>query len=575
MEYPDIWGESIIFAFSGLEGKTDFFHPFIAGTLAKFGDLILRIENGINFGFQNTNLSRKIKPLIVSSDIILSKKPEISIIFVEKNTIIGTYTDDFVPFLENSKSETIGKYQIFYLLTQSGVVMLLINKKNKRFSLVYDPKSKENAKRKAIRYLEKTSISREIKKKLNFFKNLYLPEFKTKREAKTYLKAMSVMKVNCENAQGKIKHIWTTPDRWPHRHMWFWDSAFHTFGNFFISPILAKETLLSVLCCQRKDGFISITMNPEKGIVYDDLTQPPLFAWAGYEIFKKTGNIDFLETLYAGITKYIKWLYENRDRDKDGLLEWIIEENITGKCGESGMDNSPRFDRIRQNEPVAAIDLNCFAINEIDHLSKIARILQRKKESLLWHKLANEKKKMVDIFLWDEKDGFYYDRKQNGEFIRVKTVASFLPFLAGIPDFNKARTILNKLVDENLFWTDFPLPSVAKNEESFSKDMWRGGTWINYNFLIYKGLIRYGFRKIARRLALKTKNGVEKWYLKNGSIFEFYDPDNKIPPKQLSRKDWCGKRGWTRTIADYQWSAALYIAILNELRGKNGKFRRF
>ncbi|MCM8759111.1 MAG: hypothetical protein NC906_04985 [Candidatus Omnitrophica bacterium] len=566
MVYPNIWGKDIIFAFSGIEGKTDVIHPFIAGTQEEFGSFVLRIDDGINFGFRKTNPSRKPEPLIVASDIIITKNPPISIVFIEKNAVIGRYTNDLVPFLENSTPQADGKYLVSSLLTKVGAIILLIDNKSKKFSLVYDPESKEKARRKAIMLLNRISISKEIKKKLDFFEKAHLPEFKNKKEKITYLKALSVIKVNCESPQGKIKYTWTTPDRWPHRYMWFWDSAFHTFGNYFISPSLAEQTLLAVLSCQREDGFISITMSPEKGRVYENVTQPPLFAWAGYELFKKTGNRDFLEVIYENISKYIRWLYKNRDRDQDGLLEWRIEKDLVSKCGESGMDNSPRFDEIKPNDPIAAIDLNCFAINEMVHLAKIAEILKRQKESSIWKTLADEKRKLVDTFLWDEKDGFYYDRKQNGEFIRIKTVSSFLPLFACISDPNKAITISNKIKDKNLFWTDFPLPSVAKNEKSFSKDMWRGGTWLNYNFMIYRGLLRYGFRKLARQLALKTKSGVEKWYLKNGSIFEFYDPDNKIPPKQLPRKDWLGKKGWVRTISDYQWSAAIYVAILNELR---------
>ncbi|MCM8764843.1 MAG: hypothetical protein NC830_05770, partial [Candidatus Omnitrophica bacterium] len=392
--------------------------------------------------------------------------------------------------------------------------------------------------------------------------------FMTEKEEKTYLKAISVMKVNCENAQGQIKFLWTTPDRWPHRYMWFWDSAFHTLGNRSISLKLAESTLLAVLSCQRKDGFISITMGPEKIRIYENLTQPPLFAWAGLKLFKKTRNYEFLEILHIAISKYIKWLYENRDRDKDGLLEWAIEDSPLCKCGESGMDNSPRFDAIKPGEIFAAIDLNCFAINEMEQLSQTAWILGKKEEANIWKSIANEKKIMVNKFLWDKKDCFYYDRKRNGGFVRIKTIASFTPLFAGVAETEKARKLIEKLKSKDLFWTNMPVASVAKNEKTFSKDMWRGGTWLNYNFMIYEGLMRYGFKKYAKQLILRTKKAVEDWYLKKGSIFEFYDPDNQVAPRELPRKDWLGKKGWTRAIADYQWSAAIYAAILNELRNE-------
>ncbi|HOC03521.1 MAG TPA: flagellar biosynthesis protein FlgM, partial [bacterium] len=105
--------------------------------------------------------------------------------------------------------------------------------------------------------------------------------------------------------------------------------------------------------CQREDGFISITMNPEKGRVYEDITQPPLFAYTALELYKTTKNRDFLEFVYNAIKRYIEWLYRNRDNDSDGLLEWLINEGKESKCGESGMDNSPRFDDIEPEDHLA------------------------------------------------------------------------------------------------------------------------------------------------------------------------------------------------------------------------------
>lgn len=564
MKYPDVWGEGVIFAFSGIEGKTDWSHPFIATTGPDFGQFIFVFDEKTQFGFKNLNRDKKIRASIVSSDIFLTENPATAMIFVEKDKIIGRYSSDFAPYLGNPPQSRYANEPVISL--ENGNVALSILPDKKIFSCVFDLKSKESAIRKARKILSEVSVEKGIKKKLDFFRTLDYPEFNSEIEEKTYLKAISIMKVNCESKQGKIKCLWTTPDRWPHKHMWFWDSAFHTFGNKFISYQIAENTLLALLGCQRNDGFISITMNPEKGRVYEHLTQPPLFAWAALNLFRETRNYEFLNTVYNGICKYIRWLYTNRDRDGDGLLEWIVDDNPQSKCGECGMDNSPRFDDISSDELLAAIDLNCFAINEMNCLSQIAKILKKMEESLVWKNIAEEKKKLVDKFLWDDKDNFYYDRKQNGQFVRVKTPASLLPLLAEIPNIDKARKMHNTLIDKNIFWTDFPFPSVAKNEKTFCKDMWRGGTWLNYNFLIYKGLMKYGFKKTATGLLLKTKNAVEKWYGEKGSIFEFYDPDNKIPPRDLPRKDWLGTRGWTRTITDYQWSAAIYVAILHELK---------
>lgn len=111
-------------------------------------------------------------------------------------------------------------------------------------------------------------------------------------------------------------------------------------------------------------------------------------------------------------------MYRNRDNDSDGLLEWLINEGKESKCGECGMDNSPRFDDIRPEDHLAAIDLNCFAVNEIKCLSEIADILKIKIDVDLWKKMAEEKTHLINKYLWDEDDGFIMIENRMGTSLR-------------------------------------------------------------------------------------------------------------------------------------------------------------
>ena len=85
-------------------------------------------------------------------------------------------------------------------------------------------------------------------------------------------------------------------------------------------------------------------------------------------------------------------------------------------------------------------------------------------------------------------------------------------------------------------------------------------TWINYNYLIIRGLRRYGYAEIAEELTRKTIHEIARWYEKAGSIFEYYDAEGRRPPKQLTRK-----RGtYLDVISDYGWSAAIYIQLMRD-----------
>lgn len=85
--------------------------------------------------------------------------------------------------------------------------------------------------------------------------------------------------------------------------------------------------------------------------------------------------------------------------------------------------------------------------------------------------------------------------------------------------------------------------------------------WINYNYMISKGLYCYGYNALADRIREKTIEVVNEWYEKNGTIYEFYDCENKKAPSTLRRKgdavEPYNMRVRCQTIRDYGWSCTL------------------
>lgn len=96
--------------------------------------------------------------------------------------------------------------------------------------------------------------------------------------------------------------------------------------------------------------------------------------------------------------------------------------------------------------------------------------------------------------------------------------------------------------------------------------MWRGATWINFNYLVILGLRRQGLAELAQELAEKTIRYVNKYYEQFGVLFEFFDAkDERTPPE-------CDRKGARRppydirrkmdSIRDYHWTAALTFCLL-------------
>ena len=98
-----------------------------------------------------------------------------------------------------------------------------------------------------------------------------------------------------------------------------------------------------------------------------------------------------------------------------------------------------------------------------------------------------------------------------------------------LPDLPESigHRLVEYLLDEHRFWTAVPPSSVSLDEPSFSlkehfdglRRYWRGPTWVNSAWLLWRGLVRLGYEQQAATLARAITATVSREGLR-----EFYDP---------------------------------------------------
>ena len=138
---------------------------------------------------------------------------------------------------------------------------------------------------------------------------------------RTLHRALSLMKTQVCSSEGILQRRWTTPDRWPHKDMWLWDSAFHAIGWRHIDPALAMEMLDAVLDGQRGDGFIPLRASPLK--IEPVMTQPPILCQGVKKVVEITNDWDWVAHIFPKLCAYVEWDFANRDSDGMGLVEWL------------------------------------------------------------------------------------------------------------------------------------------------------------------------------------------------------------------------------------------------------------
>lgn len=282
------------------------------------------------------------------------------------------------------------------------------------------------------------------------------------------------------------------------------------------------SNLEAFLIRQEDDGFIKRSFGPYN---YGEMHMfKPFIAQTALLGMRQTPKIDWLVDYYPKIVKYENCWYERYDKDKNNLCVWYNADH-------SGMDN--QNSRVINGLIDEGVDLNCYLYREFCALSELANILGKKEDKALFDQKAEMVKKAINELLWDEETGFYYDRLENtGKLNKVKGISGFTPLYAGIVPQNRAeRMVKEHLLNEKEFWAKYPINTLAQNEAGYDQSgaqppsghcNWNGTTWIPFNYMIFHGLLEYGYNDIAKELAYKTFDLV---YRQNQFTREYYNSD--------------------------------------------------
>lgn len=326
------------------------------------------------------------------------------------------------------------------------------------------------------------------------------------------------------------------------------------------------------------------------------IVQPPVHAtatWHVYRLSRDRGQARaFLQAMLPRLAAWHDYLHRERTRDGSPLVEiW--------HPWESGMDNSPLWDgilarisptgsvpayqrtdllvaepaerptdaeydryihlvslfresgydgaRIRATSPFAVRDVlfNTLLVRAEHDLAAIADELGEPAEH--YRERAKHVAKAVDTELWSDAHNSYLDADVvAGELIDVAAWSRFSPLFAGIPDDPRAAGVVEDLMGSTvpIDGVGLAVPSLPPSDDRFEPALyWRGPIWINANWLLYHGLLRYGFTTEAGTL---REAMIE--LARRGGFSEHYNP----------------MTGRGHGGGEFAWSAALVLDLLDQ-----------
>lgn len=252
------------------------------------------------------------------------------------------------------------------------------------------------------------------------------------------------------------------------------------------------------------------------------------------------GDYLWAEGFFQGIEKYFACYDKNYYFADCGLYVWCDDIMI-------GMDNDPAtFGRPKFS--TANIYLNSFMCVELSAAERICRRFGRKERAEYYSQKREKLIAAIQSECWDKRDEFFYSvdvdiriRKFDwfhqglGVFwktlpIKIRVWSGFIPMYAKIATKEQAAAMVRHIFDEKTFGSEYGLVTLAKDEKMFDLSVtnnpsnWLGPIWVVANYVVFRGLLNYGYLKEAEIMYERTLALLGGDMEKTGSLHEYYNP---------------------------------------------------
>jgi hypothetical protein len=373
---------------------------------------------------------------------------------------------------------------------------------------------------------------------------------------------------------------------------WFWDSCFQAIVWSRWDWRRAADELDALFAWQRADGFIPHVVfwdqrrislwkwwhymesvgTPRHKPRTTEQMQPPVLALAVERVVEAGGGAGYLRRVLPKLVAYHEHLAAERDPDRDGLISVLSQF-------ETGLDFSPVwhgggrralkgphvFARLRRPQVPArlhrydldrvfrgdlhqeSVIVNAIYGRALRALARLARLVDETEVAARADERAARVAEALVAKCLDPRDGLFHDLVGRDERrTSVKTISALAPLILEDLPPEHADRLVEVLTDPRRFWPAYPVPSVALDEPTFSRDsrlwgirlIWRGPLSMNTNWLLAHGLAEHGYEEPARTIGERSRELVARH-----GFNEFYDPLDGSPVGEPSF-------GWATLAAD-------------------------
>lgn len=376
---------------------------------------------------------------------------------------------------------------------------------------------------------------------------------------------------------GILSHPYTVPSSpdSPYYSMALWD-----WDSWFISVVMGQVeldtaqpgrfasyeegTIRNFLAHTDEDGVMPILLKPEGPLLHGDPSRAsgfaqnmhkPVIAQQAALLARRRGSAEWLREDLPVIQRFLERYLESHVHAETGLAFWQTDFAI-------GVDNDPSV-YYRPDRSTASIYLNSLLYRELLAFGSLLEDLDKLPDANRWRGRAQDLADAVVEHLWDERDGTFYSadlalrpvdlddwlhrgapRTWSSVLLRIDNWSSFLPLWAGFASQEQADRMRERSLDRRTFRANYGIRTLSRLEKQYNvrasnnPSNWLGPVWGISNYLVFRGLLKYGFIDDARELAEETVSLFGRDLETTGSLHEFYNPDTGEPIMTRNFQNW-------------------------------------
>ena len=265
---------------------------------------------------------------------------------------------------------------------------------------------------------------------------------------------------------------------------------------------------------------------------YPAYSQIPILGWGLERVFKRNGDLELLRQSLGPLEKFHEWYWRERDVTHSGLIAvGSYSENIQhgryetfdNECNLDDLKLTPHPVRQGAGEGkwygnICLPGSTGYLISSERSLARLAKVLGDTAMAERRQRRIAKSVEAVRQHMWDEASGTFLAVKRDTlEKVRVATIGSWMPLLAGVPTPAMAKRMAETFMTEH-WQTPLPIPTVDRKDQRWvPNSYWRGDVWPAPNYQVACGFADYGYPQIAADIADKTianalKNGLSEHY---------------------------------------------------------------